>query len=212
MNGNNAMNARKISNTALRQDNLILRKNLKHIIRTTKRNIDIQARIDELGEMIVGYKNVTSLVVGITSELKEQFGLNAVTFCLSDEFMECVDSEPTEEGEAAYNGVGGALLFMDKNRLIETFKGLKEPLLREKLDYGSVDLFGMKHFRRVRSEAIIPLWCEAEILGSLNLGCKNPLRYQEGTATDYLKRLGQILSLTLALMKLKNRSLIGKDV
>ena len=212
MNGNNAMNARKISNTALRQDNLILRKNLKHIIRTTKRNIDIQARIDGLGELIVGYKDVTSLVVGITSELKEQFALNAATFCLSDEFMECVDSESTEEGEVVSNSASGALLFMYKNRLVETFKGLKEPLLREKLDYGSVDLFGMKHFRRVRSEAIIPLWYETEILGSLNLGCKNPLRYQEGTATDYLKRLGQILSLSLALMKLKNRSLVGRGV
>jgi uncharacterized protein YigA (DUF484 family) len=128
--------------------------------------------------------------------------------------MECVDSESTGEGEedAASNSAGGALLFMDANRLAETFKGLKEPLLREKLDHGSVDLFGMKHFRRVRSEAIIPLCHETEILGSLNLGCKNPLRYQEGTATDYLRRLGQILSLTLALMKLKNRRLAGKDV
>ena len=107
MNGNNAMNARKISNTALRQDNWILRKNLKHIIRTTKRNIDIQTRIDELGELIVSYQDVTSLVVGITTELKEQFGLNAVTFCLSDEFMECVNAESTEEeGAAETNGAG----------------------------------------------------------------------------------------------------------
>ncbi|MFQ5431054.1 MAG: hypothetical protein ACE5EN_00945 [Nitrospinota bacterium] len=215
MNGNNAMNARKISNTALRQDNWILRKNLKHIIRTTKRNIDIQTRIDELGELIVGYQDVTSLVVGIATELKEQFGLNAVTFCLSDEFMECVDTElPVEDGEgaSATNGAGGTLLFMDRDRIAETFKGVKEPLLREKLDYGSVDLFGMKHFRRVRSEAIVPLYHEEEFMGSLNLGCKNPLRYQEGTATDYLRRLGQILSLTLALMKLKNRKMKGKDV
>lgn len=216
MNGNKAMNARKISNTALRQDNWILRKNLKHIIRTTKHNIDIQARIDELGELIVGYQDVASLVVGITTELKEQFGLNAVTFCLSDEFMECVDTESAEEeGAPETNGTGttgGALLFMDRDRIAETFKGVREPLLREKLDYGSVDLFGMKHFRRVRSEAIVPLYHEKELLGSLNLGCKNPLRYQEGTATDYLRRLGQILSLTLALMKLKKRGAAGRDV
>lgn len=212
MNGNSAMNARKISNTVLRQDNWVLKKNLKHIIRTTKRNIDIQVKIDELGALIVSYPDVTSLVVGITSELKEQFGLNAVTFCLSSEFMECVDTKLTEEKEDGATGTNGALLFMEKERITETFKGIKEPLLREKLDYGSVDMFGMKHFRRVRSEAIIPLFHDSEYLGSLNLGCKNPLRYQEGTATDYLRRLGQILSLSLAFMKLKKKEAVVKAV
>lgn len=229
MNRQNAMRARKISNSLLRQDNRVLRKNLKHLIRTTKRNIDIQNRIDDLGEMIVQCGELGSLVAQVTAELKDQFGLSAVTFCLSEEFMEmmaedsaeqnreapasppesgvrrgepaCAAKAPVRRGEPV---IGDSLTFIEKERLQGIFNGDTNPILREKLDYGSVDFFGMRQFRRIKSEAIIPLCHEKEFLGSLNLGSNNPIRYQKETATDYLKRLAQILSLALAVMKLKD--------
>jgi uncharacterized protein YigA (DUF484 family) len=220
MNRQNAMQARKISNSLLRQDNWVLRKNLKHLIRTTKRNIDIQNRIDDLGEMIVQCGELGSLVAQLTAELKDQFGLSAVTFCLSEEFMEMMAEDSAEQNREASacaaksrgkRGIrrgepviGDSLTFIEKERLQGIFNGDTNPILREKLDYGSVDFFGMKQFRRIKSEAIIPLYHEKEFLGSLNLGSNNPIRYQKETATDYLKRLAQILSLALAVIKLKN--------
>lgn len=218
MNRSNTFRARTIANTSLRQDNWVLRKNLKHLIQTTKRNMDIQNRIDELGEIILQCKDIVSLVETVAAELKERFGLNVVTVCLSEEFREIAgmisvpdDPRNRTNGKGAGNGgptrttIGNMLFFMDKDRLRANFKGGIEPILQERLDYGSVDFFGIRHFKRVRSEAIIPLFHEEQFLGSLNLGSNNPIRYKEGTATDYLKRFAWILSLALALQKMKLR-------
>lgn len=219
MNRSNAFRARKIANTSLRQDNWVLRKNLKHLIQTTKRNMDIQNRIDELGEIILQCTDIVSLVETVAAELKERFGLNVVTVCLSEEFREIAGMIPLPDypktrnngsGEAtapARTTIGTILFFMDKERLRANFKGGIEPILQDRLDYGSVDFFGIRHFKRVRSEAIIPLFHEERFLGSLNLGSNNPIRYKEGTATDYLKRFAWILSLALALQKMKLRDL-----
>lgn len=220
MNRSNAFRARKIANTSLRQDNWVLRKNLKHLIQTTKRNMDIQNRIDELGEIILQCRDIVSLVETVAGELKERFGLNVVTVCLSEEFREIAGMIPLPDYQKTRNKGGGTataaparttigtiLFFMDKERLRANFKGGIEPILRERLDYGSVDFFGIRHFKRVRSEAIIPLFHEERFLGSLNLGSNNPIRYKEGTATDYLKRFAWILSLALALQKMKLRDL-----
>ena len=218
MNRSNAFRARKISNTSLRQDNWVLRKNLKHLIQTTKRNMDIQNRIDELGETILQCRDICSLVETVAAELKERFGLNVVTVCLSEEFREIArmvsvpeDPRTGTRGEGPINGapartaIGNLLFFMDKDRLRANFKGGVEPILRDRLDYGSVDFFGIRYCKRIRSEAIIPLFHEEQFLGSLNLGSNNPIRYKQGTATDYLKRFAWILSLALALQKMKLR-------
>lgn len=219
MNRSNAFRARKIANTSLRQDNWVLRKNLKHLIQTTKRNMDIQNRIDELGEIILQCSDIVSLVETVSAELKERFGLNVVTVCLSEEFREIAGMiHETDYPKTRNNGggeatapagttIGTILFFMDRERLRANFKGGIEPILQERLDYGSVDFFGIRHFKRVRSEAIIPLFHEERFLGSLNLGSNNPIRYKEGTATDYLKRFAWILSLALALQKMKLRDL-----
>lgn len=216
MNRSNAFRARKISNTSLRQDNWVLRKNLKHLIQTTKRNIDIQNRIDELGDTILQCRDICSLVETVAAELKERFGLSVVTVCLSEEFREIARIVPVPDdpktrtrsgggakGAPARTSIGTILFFMDKERLRANFKGGIEPILRDQLDYGSVDFFGIRYFKRIRSEAIVPLFHEEQFLGSLNLGSNNPIRYKEGTATDYLKRFAWILSLALALQKMK---------
>ena len=65
-------------------------------------------------------------------------------------------------------------------------------------------VFGMKDIRRIRSESIIPLFYDDRFIGSLNLGSNDPLRYEDGAATDYIKRLAQLLSLAFSNIYLKS--------
>lgn len=205
MDKQNVMQARKISNNFLRQDNLTLRKNLKTVIHTAQRNADIQQKIDDIGELALQCGDLDSLVIKVATEIKEQFGLTAVGFCLSEEFREMADSSPAGNAQPE-QGLSDLLFFMTSEKLAEFFSNKVSPLLREKLDHGSVDFFGMRVFRRLRSEALVPLFYHDDFIGSLNLGSNDPFRYQEdATSTDYLKRFARVLSLSFAVLKLKHR-------
>ena len=50
---------------------------------------------------------------------------------------------------------------------------------------------------RARSIALLPLVRYDELIGSLNLGSKDPERFLEGSATDFLQRLATIVAICL---------------
>ena len=201
MDKRNLVLATKISNTGLRRDMMVLRTNLKQLINASKRNAEIQQKIDDMGDIVLQCGDLESLVSRTTNALKEWFGLTSITFCLSDDFRALM---PDVEPQHIPSLTADKLFFMDSEKLSEIFSMHSGPILRGRLEHGSVNFFSIRELRRIRSEALIPLTYEGAYVGSINLGSNDPVRYQEGAATDYLRRLAQTLSFSLVILRMKH--------
>ncbi len=193
------MMASKISNSGLRSDIMILRNNLKQLVQTSKRNTEIQQKIDEVGEAAVRCEDLETLAAKTTDTLRESFGLTVATYCLESGYRELLPP-PMEHLPSP---AADRLFFMEQERIDGMFAQMT-PLLRGRLEHGSVHFFGIRELRRIRSEALIPLVYGDAVIGSLNLGSNDPVRYSEGNATDYLRRLAQVTALAMVNLRLRH--------
>ncbi len=193
------MMASKISNSGLRSDIMILRNNLKQLVQTSKRNTEIQHKIDEVGEAAVRCEDLETLAAKTTDSLRESFGLTVVTYCLEHGYRDLLPP-PMEHLPSP---AADRLFFMEQERLDGIFAQMS-PLLHGRLEHGSVHFFGIRELRRIRSEALIPLVYGNRVIGSLNLGSNDPVRYSEGNATDYLRRLAQVTALAMVNLRLRH--------
>jgi len=206
MNKNNAMLSQKITNTKLREDNQVLRKNLRHLVQATKRNLDIQQKMDEIGESIIRCSDLDSLVINVTDAIIDEFGLTVVTMSMVERYRPLLKYQ---NSEIRKKKIADRLIFMEEEALLAVFPSDLSPVLQGCIEHGSVDFFGMRYYRRIRSQAFTPLIYGGELLGSLNLGSNERLRYREHDGVDFLKRLSQTLSLSLANMELKISDVIN---
>jgi uncharacterized protein YigA (DUF484 family) len=193
--------ATSVANRGLRQDLSALRNNLKQLIGISKRNVEIQQKMDELGDIVLQCSDLETLVDKTTKAIRDQFGMTSVTFALSQEFRALL---PEVEPVYLKSPVADKLFFMSQEKLTEIFSRGQGPVLHGKLEHGSVDFFPLRELRRVHSEALTPLFYDGEYIGSINLGSNDPDRYAEGVATDYLRRLAHLASLALANLRLKH--------
>jgi uncharacterized protein YigA (DUF484 family) len=213
MNRNAASTARKIINRDLRKDNYSLREKLTFAVKSYKRNFEIQQKLNNIGSLVIRSKDLESLICETAEALKSEFGLSAATFCLENRFKDILgEMEPTRDG--APNGAAGLLkpvfeklFFLGGDPLTEFFGPDPKPALRGGLEHGSVDHFGFRFYRRIRSEAIVPLCYMGECFGTLNLGSNNPAKYKGGVPTDLLEQLSNIISLSIANMELRSKVL-----
>ncbi len=206
MDKRNLVLASKISNTGLRRDMMVLRNNFKQLINASKRNAEIQQKIDDVGDIVLQCCDLETLVSRTTGALKDQFGLTSTTFCLSDDFRALM---PDAEPQHIPSLTAEKLFFMDAEKLTEIFSMHSGPILRGRLEHGSVNFFSIRELKRIRSEALIPLVHGGAYVGSMNLGSNDPVRYQEGAATDYLRRLAQVVSLSIVILRVKQQEVAG---
>ncbi len=202
MNRRNMVMATTVANKGLRRDLSALRNNLNQLITISKRNVEIQQKMDELGDLVLQCPDLETFVDKTTSAIKEQFGLTAATFSLSEDFRGLL---PEVGPVYIKSPTADRLFFVGAGRLAEIYsEGRGVPVLRGKLDHGSVDFFSLREYRRIHSEALVPLFYADEHQGSINLGSNDPDRYAEGVATDYLRRLAHLTSLALANLRLRH--------
>ncbi|MBI3581740.1 MAG: DUF484 family protein [Nitrospinae bacterium] len=201
MNRRNMVMATTVANKSLRQDISALRDNLRQLIRVSKRNVEIQQKMDELGDVVLQCPDLETLVARSTAAIRDHFEMTSVTYVLSNDFRGLLP----EVGPVHIKSlVADRLFLMSRERLAEVFSMNRGPVLRGRLEHGSVDFFPVRELRRVHSEALVPLFYADEHQGSINLGSNDPDRYAEGVATDYLRRLAHLTSLALANLRLRH--------
>ncbi len=200
MNEKNVLLLQKITRNRLRQDNMALKKNLCQLVQITKRNLEIQQKMNEVGKLLLECNNLEVMVKKVAESVKSEFGVTSVTISLEDRFRGLVGADPKRQNLPA---VGDRLFFIDRKSLAALFSEEILPILAGELESGDVDFFGMKHYRRIRSQAIVPLYFSDEIFGTLNLGSNDGKRYRKNDSVDFLTRLGQMLSLAIVNLELR---------
>jgi uncharacterized protein YigA (DUF484 family) len=209
MNRNSTSAARKVINRDLRKDNYSLREKLTFAVQSYKKNFETQQKLNSIGYLVVKCRDLESLICETSDAIRNEFGLSAATFCLETRFKNIVgEMEPAPDGAAGLlKPVFEKLFFLGGESMAEFFGPDPKPALRGGLEHGSVDHFGFRFYRRVRSEAIVPLCYMDECFGTLNLGSNNPAKYRAGVPTDLLEQLSTIISLSIANMELRSKVL-----
>jgi len=204
VNKRNVELARKIVNRDLRKDNFVLREKLTFVVQSNQKNYEILQKFNDVGDRILKCADLRSLVLETSEMIRKEFAISAVTFCLDRRFEKYLGKQKVENGELN-DALFERLFYMDREKLAEMRGASGLPILRGDLEHGSVDHFGFRLFRRVKSEAIVPLFHLGDNIGTLNLGCNTPSRYRSGTPVDFLTQMAKILSLTISIHELKSQ-------
>jgi diguanylate cyclase (GGDEF)-like protein len=76
-------------------------------------------------------------------------------------------------------------------------RSIQNPVLMESVTRGSGPFFATEELTEIRSGAVVPLFLSGKVIGTLNLGSRDPDRYTAEHGTDFLRRLGCKVSLII---------------
>lgn len=154
-----------------------LRGQLQHLIAVARDNERLHDRLHQLTLALLDADDFAAVLRTLRSELQEHFQADAVA--LRQATGEALQ-RPQDPGEAA-----GARLLRE---LIATGKPRCGPLAEAELAY----FFGADAIGS-RSVALIPLF-GPQLTGALAIGSADPERFNPGKATDFLTRLGEVVT------------------
>lgn len=176
------------------KENELLSKQIVNILNVARSNQQIQDNFDALEERILRSRSVREMARVLVQEIRKRFGVEWVTLCVALEPADVL----SHEGSIGIKGLPSFIRIVKSVQLEGAFAGVnkKEVILGPPGE--NVGLF----FRRemipeMRSHAIVPLFFSGRLMGSLNLGSRDPQRYCLDQGTDFLRRLGCKISLVM---------------
>ncbi len=163
---------------------------LDSLIRVAKNNERKQANFQDYELKLLNCSNLKELLTLILSQHKEKFQLTEVSLLLHDpeyEFQRLIEVMPEEANWHQ------RLLFTDSLAMLaQYFTYQRKPRLSEYSVHQHQQLFPT--CESLRSVALLPLIRQNKLIGSLNLGSRNPERFQANIGTQFLQHLAAVVS------------------
>jgi len=161
------------------------KKQLSELVQVARQNDTLNSRLHRLTLELIGAGGLEEVLMILQDGLHEQFDADAVELRLlsADEM-----SAATEQGRIAG---GEAAAVSHFRRFFDAQRPLCGRLKRGQLDY----LFGSQA-DEILSTALIPLRGDG-LLGMLAIGSRDQERFRPGMGTEFLVRLGEVVSRTL---------------
>jgi len=158
---------------------------LDHWVAVAKQNDTLQARMHRLTLELIDAATFDEVLTALEDELHDDFQADAVELRLfsASQLSEHLDQQLPDHSATFEN-------FFKHNRPI------CGTLTRGQLDY----IFGAGA-AEIASAALIPLKSEG-VLGLLAIGSRDPMRFAPQQSTEFLTRLGEIISHTLKAVSL----------
>ncbi len=176
------------------KENELLSAQIKEIFNVARANQKIQDNFDALEEKILKSRSVREMARVLVQEIRRRFGVEWVTLCVALDPSDVLMSP----GATGIKGLPGFIRIVKEGQLEGALAGLNKWEVILGPPGENVGLF----FRRemipeMRSHAIVPLYFSGRLMGSLNLGSRDPQRYGVDQGTDFLRRLGCKISLVM---------------
>jgi len=169
---------------ALREENLRYRQQLEALITVARDNDRLNRRLHRLTLSLIEAATFDEVLNALQDELHDKFRADAVELRLfSSSHLD--DHTGSDEAEGA--------VFKD---FFQQGRPVCGPLTPEQLQY----LFSVEA-EDIRSAALIPLRAEG-VLGMLAIGSHDKGRFSPNKGTDFLVRLGEVVSHTLEVVSL----------
>lgn len=163
----------------LREQVEVYRGRLESLIAVARENESLNTRLHQLTLTLIDTLDFGEVLTVLQDRLQGDFGADAVELHIFSSTEANKETNPELDGFREYVDAGGPFC----GRLPD-----------ERLNY----LFGADA-DRIRSSALIPIAGEG-LLGLLAIGSGDPDRYHPEIGTDYLSRLGEIVSKTLEVL------------
>jgi len=163
---------------------------LDSLIRVAKSNERKQSNFQDYELKLLNAGNLHELLTIILAEHKDRFQLTEVTLLLHDpeyEFQRLIEEMPKEHGWQQ------RLLFTESlSTLTQYFTYQRKPRLSQFSIHQHQQLFPA--CESLRSVALLPLIRHNKLIGSLNLGSRNPERFEANIGTQFLQHLAAVIS------------------
>ena len=184
------MDAHDASSNELR----LVRTQLNELLIEANHNQEILYRHQELDLKLIGSHSFRELIDHILNTLSDTCRLNQVTLCLLDQH----DELKTMLADLKIDSLEfSRLAFVATNTVLyQQVAPLKTPILGKYQKHLHGELFETCN-EKPQCVAIIPLIRQSKLLGCLNLGSMDLDRFTEDMGTDFIDRLGSIISICL---------------
>ena len=178
----------------LQAENQYLRQQLQSLLSEARRNEEKMRRFDRLERRIIIMRSLADLVHTLLSDYKAVFDLDAITLALADpEYEVARILQEKNDNEAMTSG----LILLDNAVMLGylyddpaiPFLGAYDPV-RHRTVFPSP-------IRTPASVALLPLTCQGELTGSLNMGSFSLDRFADDSGTHFLERLAAIAAICL---------------
>ena len=178
----------------LRGENRELRRRLKGFVDQARENEEKMRRFNELELRLISATSPEALLELVVEDYRSAFRLDAITLQLLDPEYEL--SRMLEASRVDPDQLPGLILESDGQRLAALFGNAASPLLGPYREFPHSPLFPDAD-PPPRSVALLPLMRRGELIGALHLGSRDPRRFMEESATDFLQRLAAVTAICL---------------
>jgi uncharacterized protein YigA (DUF484 family) len=175
--------------TVIRQKNTELERRLRELVEVARSNHELSDRVHELALRLIDSDGRDAVIRVLEQTLREDFGAADSVVVL---FHGAADIAPQEASrflrwvDRSSPALGPFATFLEQGR----------PRCGRARD-SQLEFLFPEHAMTIGSIALVPLGEDAE-LGVLAIGSRDTDRFHPGMSTDYLERLGQLISAALA--------------
>ena len=176
------------------RENQRLRRQMQELLQQAKKNEDKKRRFDDLELRLIGAESFPELFSLLINDYRSVFKLECISLALTDQEHELEilikNIKPPLEH---YDKI---IFFHETNILQQLFSDLSEPILGP-YQHQRHHLLFPGYAPEPTSVALLPLKRRGMMIGSLNLGSRQPKRYTDDGHTDFLSHLGSVVSMCL---------------
>jgi two-component system, cell cycle response regulator len=189
----------------LKEENRILRLRLSELTRKAQRNQETLERFHARELELLSAESLPELLSGMSEGLLASFEVTSILLLLHDpdhELRHLLGNSGINEAYFPY------VRFVDDILPVNhRYHSIKSPWLGPFLSPEYNNLFN--HPADLQSVAILPLFCDNQLVGSINLGSDDPSRFTRQHACDFLARLASICEVCLENVTNRERLLIS---
>jgi uncharacterized protein YigA (DUF484 family) len=170
-----------------------LKSKLEWLFEISRANEKIQDHLYEIEQLVLTSTNLDQIVNQLRKEIPERFGIPSVVVCLvqgSDDLME-------DRLRERYQGeLDESVKFICKETASSWFDDELKPVLRAEIEESEV--FGPPNSNEpIKSEALIPIVAQENLVGVIAFGSPNPFHFQDGLATEFLERMADKVAISI---------------
>lgn len=183
-----------MTNENLLKENRLLRDQLQDFLERAHQNQQIMSRHQSLDLKLIGANSFRELIVTIFTTLPETSDLDIVTLSLIDH--KSILREVLVDLKLDLNEFPHLMFVSNVQELGALERGLSKPLLGAYKERVHASFFATCA-NKPGSVAIIPLIRHNKLIGCLNLGSADPMRFNPSMATDFIENLASIIAICL---------------
>jgi uncharacterized protein len=168
-----------------------LKSKLEWLFKVSRANAKIQDHLFEIERLVLTSTNLDQMVNQLQKEIPNRFGIPSVKVCLikgSDHIME-------ERLRQRYNGnLDETVKFICQATANSWFSNGLKPILRSEIE--ASEMFSPND-ENIKSEALVPILAQDDMVGAIAFGSPNPLHFHEGLVTDFLERMADKVAISI---------------